>query len=1607
MHTALIQVRETEESKGADHEGWTKLLGEARLAASRSYRGGRLITGDLAELRALQDADPERFLVQVYADVDVLRAGDRTIRLEDGGPVVLPPVPDALRLTETESETWPHHLIQFAAPPIPEWVRRLSERDVRVIEPVGRYGLHVQGSPEAVASLGSDARLGRFLLWTHPFLPAFRVSAALQKMADPDAVVGRVQFVLITVTPPEDTAEVLRLLQTPMEPEGAHGVAGGGETLRDRGDRRDLQRLPRPSVLRPAWRSGDGRVAQQTQNDAENEQARPSARRYDAPLPSAGVVRSHSVVAGRIVVELASTAIAPLAHHPSVRWMQFVSRSPAHDGEFETQIVAGNLITSPTLPDAPFPGYRGWLDRVGLSGNGVTVAICDTGVDVNAGNNLGGHPDLAGRQAMFVDYTDGVFPTDTHGHGTHMAGAALGSGRSNETEVRGSGHYLRGLGVAPSARFVTINATATLSDPLICTWWPPVRLSAMSRDAVDWGARVMNCSWSTDRAGNTHGYSDYTRQLDALVRDPTGDGAPLDGLITVWSAGNGGERGPGSITEPKESKNAIVVGSSLNVRDPAASSVARLDPSEIADSSAQGPASDGRILPTVVAPGTNVVSALARDAAGPMIVGNVLAADGTVVTELGVPHDASYALLSGTSSAAAHVTGACALMVEWWERTRGDTGMSPALAKALLVNSAVDLVEGPEDDATLSHIPNNQQGWGRVSLENLFLQRVPELVRPLVDVAPSSDRGYRVLFDRQTFSASGEVHVHTVAPSVAEIPLRITLAWTDAPGAVGFDPALVNNLDLEVVEARTGKTYRGNGFRKGWSSASPTASFDDLNNIECVFIPQPRGMYTIRVIASSLRADARPPYSPHQPWQDYALVIDNAREATKTPVDTVALLDRSASMRVLHALAPTSVAAAQYVQIMRTGDRLSAMTFADTISHDFPTDPRTAPVHGPRVPDNASEVLRTVQGAGATAIGAGLQAAIEVARSAAPARGKTRPVIVLWSDGYETAHGASVKDTLDAYAASVGAGQPPVVIHTVAPFPAANQALLAAIANRTSGTYGYAPTESALHQINNQLLATHTGDALVANETVVVSTAPNHRTTVGVPIDTDCPRATLTVAWGDPSVFYVPGVPKSSAEIDILLIDPRGRRVPANASEVRRHVRSGLVVFEIPQPRPGRWVVALRTAGEKPLRVTVGGLIPSDRVLKISISAPGRRTTGGALVLRARVDAKGQARAGVQIEARVQLPFAVEALTPVHQDMFRDPSLQFTSKVDNVGGAEGSAEATGQGTPAGWIHARQRVLDAEAVDLFEPLEVPVALRPGDADSGKPVRRWKGRYEPANLPGTYTFIVEARGWNPSTATAWTRVGRVSVHVPGPLIGTPAMADPTGIPEPDRSKLLIVAPGEETDMDETGMTSTTVVYEAPTENQANVDVTSGIAHFTLKSAGSTIGRFIAVGGGACPYPIVTSVDPPAGKTLKSVNGFLPATDNWRINDGIWPNVMDMQLTLTTITRTGVWESYRYDTFPELGGTGTLGGNPAYRITEGGANGALIGFVRIPGKAGGGDHSWYILPERLATVTTHGAPFRVLKPNSGVAWRFTWVSPIVAEQALTYVKLTLTAL
>lgn len=528
-----------------------------------------------------------------------------------------------------------------------------------------------------------------------------------------------------------------------------------------------------------------------------------------------------------LVLRLPTAALDAVAALPGVA---IVSSAPTRwqlEDEASAQIVAGNIGGRRGAPVVPDPGYHDWLAGTGIDTADVRVAIVDTGIDAE-------HPDLT--VAAKVDWADSPVgePVDTLGHGTHVAGIVGGAGVGLGTELLAvDGDGLRpGLGVAPGLELVDINAIGVFAGQ----WPPPGGYAGIVQDALDHGASIWNASW-TSGEGTGVGYIATAADLDALVLDGDRRDTAVSPFTMVFSAGNSGSA-PQTLTSPKAAKNPIIVASSDNVITPPVLGYSG-DPETVSSFSSRGPTKDGRIGPTVTAPGADVRSARSTDAAGGLCF--------EVVAESPL-----YSFCSGTSMASPHVAGAVALIHGWWRAISGALP-SPAFSKAALVNSAKD-IDRPGD------IPNAAEGWGRVDLGELF---DPTIARVMLD-------GTEVLTD------PGQTRTFTVEVAAPGEPLKVTLAWSDVPGLPGAQVPLVNDLDLEVV-APDGTVHRGNVFEGGWSTTGGVP--DRTEVLENVYLEAPlAGTYTVVVRAASLPGDGAPGAGDDTD-QTFALVVTNATAA--------------------------------------------------------------------------------------------------------------------------------------------------------------------------------------------------------------------------------------------------------------------------------------------------------------------------------------------------------------------------------------------------------------------------------------------------------------------------------------------------------------------------------------------------------------------------------------------------------------------------------------------------------------------------------------------------------------------------------------------------------
>lgn len=1041
-----------------------------------------------------------------------------------------------------------------------------------------------------------------------------------------------------------------------------------------------------------------------------------------------------------IRAQLPREVLAAVAAHPDVRWIDAV-HTPLPEDERSAQIVFEDLDAAAAPNTAPNVGYAANLTALGADGSGVTVAIFDTGVSTNDPPTV--HDDLAGRLAFAVTGTGGT-PSggDTDGHGTHVAGIAAGDGGSGDTDPQG---FLLGMGVATGA---------TVGSVVSASWQQSAQVAAQN------GAQIMNVSLAGD--GPTYNASDRT--IDLGVRDADPGAAGLTPLMIVFSAGNSG---PAASTVTKASKNSMLVGNALNSRpgegDPAD------DIRGLRTSSSRGAAADGRTLPQVTAPGTDIISA--RSAAS---------GRGAYQDTAGTTH-ADHTRMSGTSMAAPHVAGASAVLIDWWRQSRGGATPSPALLKALLVASTEPVAGGTDGNGgTIAAGPTNDAGWGRISLENALLQ------------GPASDRGPKIFVDqRQAFTATGQEYRIRVAAADPARPLRVTLTWTDAAGAVGASPALVNDLDLEVQQVGGG-LFRGNVFTGAWSSTGGTA--DSLNNTEGVAIQNPAGVYEISVVAANITASARTDIA--TPWQDFALVIDNAEVPAADPVSVVTVLDRSGSMQTLGYVDVTRQTSRQFIDLLSVDDSVGVVSFGDTGREEFPGTGVPQPITGQPTRDDAIASVDAIGFGGCTFMGAGIQRGGAMLGAAG-----SRRALVLLSDGYDNKGcdpgNAAKPSALDA-AAALPASLP---IYSCAMGPASDQVLLAQLAENTDGRYYFMPTIDDLFEIYNYIRGQVTGDGVIVNESSVAS-----RSEVSGWVDGCAASVLFTVAWHDQGLHYVPREARKNHEISVRLRTPGGRWLSYSSAEFARTVGAGYVSFALQEPEAGQWTVEVSTRRREHTPYTVGGFVRSP--LRLEVNAPHFVGVGQPIGVRAVVRDGKEPLSGVKVRTTVTPPppykilldrFAKQLrgvrlpdVVDGRPQRLRDDLTRLSLLRDQLRAKEGedilaaspvsvpmdASGRLGARELLGPLDPRTRLLVHNTVarprPSTDPLVVTPAVRPGLRDLGwlldpRVVARPRldgastGRFGDTKQSGSYTVQVTAAGFSPACDTRFVRKDLVSVVV----------------------------------------------------------------------------------------------------------------------------------------------------------------------------------------------------------------------------------------------------
>jgi len=311
------------------------------------------------------------------------------------------------------------------------------------------------------------------------------------------------------------------------------------------------------------------------------------------------------------------------------------------------------------------------LQRNGITGRGVTVAVIDSGLwdDPALVKDTKGKPRVLARyDAINNSASDGVF--DASGHGTHMTSVIAHSGATTH-QGEPTGTF---KGVAPDVSLVSVKAFDVEGQGDFLDIVRAIQWVVDNREAYN--IRVLNLSFAA--RPRWHYWLDPINQ--ALMH------AWASGITVVAAAGN---EGPDSMTigSPGNLPFIITVGAVTDSWTPADK-----NDDYIPDFSSRGPTPSGHIKPDIVAPGGHITgltrpgSSLTRDHP------EYLLGTGELV-------------MTGSSQAAALVSGVAALLLQL------EPDLSPDDIKCKLMTSAEPAINR---DGLFAYSPF-QQGSGYVS----------------------------------------------------------------------------------------------------------------------------------------------------------------------------------------------------------------------------------------------------------------------------------------------------------------------------------------------------------------------------------------------------------------------------------------------------------------------------------------------------------------------------------------------------------------------------------------------------------------------------------------------------------------------------------------------------------------------------------------------------------------------------------------------------------------------------------------------------------------------------------------------------------------------------
>lgn len=298
------------------------------------------------------------------------------------------------------------------------------------------------------------------------------------------------------------------------------------------------------------------------------------------------------------------------------------------------------------------------LHNYGITGYGVTVGMCDNGF------NWRNHQALRTRKVL-GEY-DWIYKDDStqfQESPNQIPSDAYSQDDHGTATMSTLGGYYPGqlIGPAFDAEFYLSKTEADVTEtPVEEDYW---------LEAVEWmeakGVEVVSSSLiykPFDAPNNNYTYKDMDGRTTVIVR--AANYAKYLGIVVLNSMGNESQTDPPSIVSPPDGESVIAVGA--------------VDSSgTIAFFSSNGPTSDNRIKPDIVAMGVD---------------------DYTAVSPSGTVDDSGYTFSSGTSFSCPLVAGVCALILSAHPELTPDQ-----------VKESLRMTADKKDN------PDNIYGWGLVN----------------------------------------------------------------------------------------------------------------------------------------------------------------------------------------------------------------------------------------------------------------------------------------------------------------------------------------------------------------------------------------------------------------------------------------------------------------------------------------------------------------------------------------------------------------------------------------------------------------------------------------------------------------------------------------------------------------------------------------------------------------------------------------------------------------------------------------------------------------------------------------------------------------------------